>query len=274
MWEKGTVRGSRMLKVCRQCRNELDLSCFSKNKSRKDGRSAECRDCVKAYLAEYREKNIDTLRQKYRDHAAKNREAARAKTRAWVAANPDRKRAMDAQYRKNNAEKVAARDRAWREANPERVRATKTKYLQRHREALLGTRRSRYRNNEGGMRDTNRGWAAANKDRRAASNSARKARKRMAQPAWADLDVIRELYELSARMFEETGIRHQVDHIVPLRSKYVCGLHCEFNLQVMPAKENLRKRNFFRPGVDGLEEPWHEREVDTIFSHPIDGAVN
>ena len=53
----------------------------------------------------------------------------------------------------------------------------------------------------------------------------------------------REAHELTAR----TGIQHEVDHIIPLRSKAVSGLHCVENLQVLTAAANNAKGASFTP---------------------------
>lgn len=49
------------------------------------------------------------------------------------------------------------------------------------------------------------------------------------------------------RLSRETGIPHHVDHIVPLQGDHVSGLHVESNLQVIPATDNIRKRNKVDP---------------------------
>jgi hypothetical protein len=41
------------------------------------------------------------------------------------------------------------------------------------------------------------------------------------------------------------GIMVHVDHVVPLKSDLVCGLHCEANLALMTGKANAAKHNSF-----------------------------
>lgn len=88
-----------------------------------------------------------------------------------------------------------------------------------------------------------------NKRRRAARLSAH----RPFDPEFFDLFEV-EAYALCRLRFEATGIRHEVDHLVPLRSKLVCGLHNEFNLGVISAAENNRKGNRFWPQMPTMDD--------------------
>lgn len=70
-----------------------------------------------------------------------------------------------------------------------------------------------------------------------------------AMPRWANKTAIKTFYQLARRRTEETGMAWHVDHIVPLRSQIVCGLHVEANLQVIPANENHKKYNRYWPDM-------------------------
>jgi len=77
------------------------------------------------------------------------------------------------------------------------------------------------------------------------------ASKLQATPAWANRGSIAAIYAEADRLTKETGEPWHVDHVVPLRSKLVCGLHVEANLRVMPGTENMKKGNRHWPGSNG-----------------------
>lgn len=77
------------------------------------------------------------------------------------------------------------------------------------------------------------------------STAKRRARKHSAVPTWANHDAISRVYAEARRLSVETGVPHEVDHIIPLQGKLASGLHCEANLQILTATANRSKSNNF-----------------------------
>lgn len=85
-----------------------------------------------------------------------------------------------------------------------------------------------------------------NRQRRRDENYMRHARRNLkiafATPKWVNRDAILAVY-LEAKKRRIAGEDVHVDHIVPLDGKTVSGLHVPWNLQIIPAAENVQKRN-------------------------------
>jgi hypothetical protein len=71
--------------------------------------------------------------------------------------------------------------------------------------------------------------------------------RRLQMAPWANAAAIAEMYSTAKQLTQETGVLHHVDHVIPLLGEFVSGLHVESNLQVLPADENIRKRNRYSP---------------------------
>jgi hypothetical protein len=132
--------------------------------------------------------------------------------KAWHKANREAQKA----YYIVNKEKHAATMKKWRETNKEK------------HAALC------------------RAWRLNNLDRHAAKESKRRAKKLLATPEWLTqqhLLEIQEWYILAKELQWLSNEPLHVDHIVPLVSKEVCGLHVPWNLQILPMRQNISKGN-------------------------------
>jgi hypothetical protein len=80
-------------------------------------------------------------------------------------------------------------------------------------------------------------------------NANRRAMKINATPNWLTAvhkAQIQEMYDVAIAKTMQLGIKHDVDHIVPLLHNSVSGLHVPWNLQVLTASENRQKSNHFK----------------------------
>jgi hypothetical protein len=128
---------------------------------------------------------------------------------------------------KNNKDKNIA----WAKANPEKMIAYKKKYEVNNSEKIEQYRKQ---------------WKSLNKNKVLSNTHKRQASKLNATPLWFnELDefVISEAIDLATIREKTTGIKWHVDHMIPLKAKEACGLHCADNIQVIPASINLMKNN-------------------------------
>lgn len=209
-------------KQCKVCSEIKSPELFKKNGR---WRAGICKACDSARVIQYQ-----------RD----NRESVRAKNEAWAKKNPERVRELGAKARKKyrtvSAHKAKAARERYRtsEKGSAKESAYRAAYIEANRELMNAKKLA---------------WMKVNKHKVNATNARRNAKKLQATPVWANHFFIEEAYDLAQRRTVVTGFLWSVDHIVPLISKLVCGLHAEQNLQVIPHEENRRKNNRYWPDM-------------------------
>jgi len=155
-------------------------------------------------------------------------------------------------------------NRRYKRENKESIKITAKKYIENNKELINSIKMKYYNNNK----DKQREYYQKNKEmiqlRRVDYNTAhkkenrayynykeaiRRATKKNSTPEWAELEKIEVLYEKAKWLESLTGMRYDVDHVIPLQNDKVCGLHVWSNLQILEKGINCMKSNKFNGGV-------------------------
>jgi regulator of replication initiation timing len=130
-----------------------------------------------------------------------------------------------------------------RAQNPQKYRDQLVVSYYRYQEKRRAYSREWYWRDVETRRVRMRKWASENQALRTANQNMRNAVQLRATPTWADRKAIANIYREAAARTKAAGVTYHVDHAVPLKSDFVCGLHCEANLQVLLGSENQKKYN-------------------------------
>ena len=172
------------------------------------GRYRPCKDCMRAYKQGWVAANKNYVTEFIREWKRQNAKALNAKRRA------QRKKDVDPDWRRQENVK----QRAHRAANPERTaehnRATKQRY--------------------GYYKEKRREWTR-NNPRVLAWNAARRSRQNKGIAIFFRDELL--------AIYAACPYGWHVDHVHPLNGENFSGLHVPWNLQFLPAAENIRKRN-------------------------------
>lgn len=144
---------------------------------------------------------------------------------------------------------TSERGKKWHLENRDKSIATKAIYNASNKEAHRAYCIAWRSENKIRLAKVSADWARNNVGKKAASSAKRRAAKLRAIPLWASLSDIKKYYVLAASLTKTTGVKANVDHIVPLQSSIVCGLHCPANLTILQEWKNKSKGNYYWPDM-------------------------
>ena len=251
------------MKTCTKCRVEKEPSEFYL--TRYGNPAAACKECVKvrsrAAAIANPEKVLTNQKRFHEAHPEKAAEYAktwnsnpvnkltiRASQNKWRRNNPDMRREAEARSRAKNPERYVAKSARYYIKHQSEVKTRVQIQAEKHPEKVAAAHALYYKGHPEKWAKRVP-WRKKFPERHAAKQGKRRAQKVQATPAWANEFFIAEVYDLANRRTKALGFKWEVDHIVPLKSEVVCGLHVENNLRVISAAMNRNKSNRYWPDM-------------------------
>lgn len=171
-------------------------------------------------MAAYHTQNKQRVRERQRSRYFENHEVELAVRAEWRAKNSDKMKGYLSTYYEANRELVNQRTSTWKKDNPDRVKASAKLHYSKNA--------SRYN----------------------AHTARRRATQEASTPIWADVKSIDAIYAMCKFLNAVTGKGvFSVDHVVPIKSERVCGLHVPANLAIIPLVANKVKNNRHWPDM-------------------------
>jgi hypothetical protein len=185
------------------------------------------------YLKKYREANKEKKAEYLKKYREANKEKIAKYSKKYREANKEKIAELIKSYSK---EKIAAYGKKYREANKEKI-------AERRKKNHKGYCEKYYQANKEKIAEREKKYREANPELTARKSLKRQNRLKIATPENPeDRAIIREIYKLRTRINKCMGIPNlmHVDHIIPVSKG---GFHAPGNLQILPAKLNIRKYN-------------------------------
>lgn len=194
----------------------------------------------------------DKINQQHKEYSKLNKDKINDASLRYYHRNKEKIKRNRAIYRQDNLNKIKEQAYQYRNKNKEKIaKKDKVRYSRLKILGLLKVKRKRYSaENKEAFLNKNRNfqkvWRQKNPARVRELKQKRRAAKLQAIPIWyAELDsfVLNEAYLLCKDREKLTGIKWEIDHMIPLQANNVCGLHVWNNFQVIPSFLNQSKRN-------------------------------
>ena len=183
----------------------------------------------KEHIEKYKKENKEN-RKKYYEN---NKESISEKGKIYRSKNKEALKIKRENYYLEHKEQAKLRAMEWDKNHPKEVKERVKRYADKNREIVRERQRLCKKNNPGNI---------------TFHVAKRRSMKMKATVTWINDFFVKEAYKLAKLREKLTKIKWHVDHVIPLKGKYVCGLHVHNNLQVIPAITNIKKSNHYSLG--------------------------
>ena len=204
-----------LTRVCKICNTEKPIDDFNlrKQKGRKVSHRSECKVCISKYKKSYYTKNKSDIIKKQKEYTEKNKK------------------------------KILENKAKYRSRNRQKCRDLVKKHYNENREDYIKRATEWNKNNKKRRSNICKRSSKRNPHTSAANLAKRRFSKKQATPRWSETDKIKIVYKKARELSLLLGVDMQVDHVIPLQSDNVCGLHVWANLQILEKRIHVEKSN-------------------------------
>ncbi len=203
----------------------------------------------KIYMKEWRKKNKEKIIAYEKKYNEENKEIIAQKKKIYNEKNKETILKKKKEYHFKNKDYINKKSITYFYENKEQLNQNALEYYNKNRDVLIAKQADWRNKNRELCRKLSKNWAGKNPEKVMAIHAKRRAAKIKRTPSWLSEDQlvkIERIYAEAIKRKQETGLDWHVDHIIPLQGKLVSGLHVPENMQIILAKDNVKKGNRYQ----------------------------
>jgi hypothetical protein len=217
-------------KKCSKCEEEKSLDLFGVDNRQNDKKHLCCKQCVNLYIKQLRKAKKD---------------------KGLISQKKTKPRQFYLDYYKQHYRNNKEHRKQYCKINKDRIKKQSAESRARRRVKLCEKSKNYYRENKEIIKIKRKAYRKKNIHVIQSNNANRRAIKKQSSFNYKYSKEISTIYKKCINISNDEK-KYNVDHIIPLIHKDICGLHVPWNLQIITSEDNIKKSNKFDGTYDNL----------------------